>query len=241
MDTLVNSIVVFVLGVVAVAIAGLVAGFSPTLYVAQATRSSKSKVMRQLTFALMMGVLAATIILLILFQTFSLSSLLEIINSTVKALLVSIVFNMVVGLLFVFGGFRYLSTKDSKKAYDTQADIPASQQNRGSIAMFGLGFIKTFVSISGATAIFIGGNIIASATNTFLERIILTSVFLLASVAPFFAVFYFLQNKPDKLQTLINVTKARLVKVNYRGTVGMASIIFGSAIVVFNVMMALFY
>lgn len=241
MDSFVSIIVVFILGIIAVAIAGLVAGFSPTLYIAQATLSSKSKTIRQLTFALMAGVLAATIVLLILFQTFSLNSLLEIINSTVKALLVSVVFNIVVGLLFVFGGLRYLSTSDTQKAYDSEAGVKQVKKYKGNTALFGLGFIKTFLSISGATAIFVGGNIIATASNTYLERIILTAVFLLASIAPFLAVFYFLQRKPDSLQTLINKTKTRLAKVNYRSTVGFAAVILGGAIVIFNVMMALFY
>lgn len=240
MDAIVNIFILFILGIIAVIILGLVAGFSPTLYLAQVTTAAlKKKNNYKTTVSLAAGVVAATVILLVLFQIFSLSSLLDIIDSTVRALLVSVVFNIVVGLLFIFGGLRYLHTSDAKNAYD--ASPKSIKKYKGTSALFGFGFIKTSISISGVTAIFVGGNIIASASGGFLERIILTLIFLAASIAPFFALLYFLDRKPEQLTSIVNKVKIQLSKFNYRTTVGVASVILGGAIVIFNVMMALFY
>lgn len=240
MDGFLSVIILFILGIIAVLILGLIAGFSPTLYVAQITTAAiKNKAHHKTTISLISGVLFATVVLLILFQVFSLSSLLTIIDSTVRALLVSVIFNIVVGLLFIFGGLRYLRTSDTKKAYD--ADPKKFKKYSGSATLFGFGFLKTLTSISGATAIFIGGNIIASTSGVFFERAVLTLVFLVATIAPFLALFLFLQRKPEQLVEVVNKIKSRLSKINYRTTVGVGSVILGGAIVIFNVMMALFY
>ena len=240
MDGFLSTIILLVIGVIAVIILGLIAGFSPTLYIAQITTAAiKKNAYKKTTVSIISGVLVATIVMLILFQTFSLNSLVTIIDSTVRALLVSVVFNIIVGLLFIFGGLRYLHTSDTKKAYD--ADPKKLKKYSGSTALFGFGFLKTLTSISGATAIFIGGNIIASTSGIFFQRIILTLVFLIASIAPFLALYIFLQRKPEQLTSAVNKIKIRLKNINYRTTVGFGSVILGGAIVIFNVMMALFY
>ena len=240
MDGIFSILILFIIGVLAVILLGLAAGFSPTLYIAQvATAALKKKAQYKITISIASGVLAATIILLILFQIFSLSSLLTIIDSTVRALLVSAVFNIIVGLLFIFGGLRYLHTSDVKKAYT--ADSKSIKKYRGTGALFGFGFVKTFLSISGVTAIYIGGNIIASTSVALIERVVFTVVFLAASIAPFFGLLYFLQRKPEQLSSMVDRIKMKLSKLNYRTTVGYGSVILGGAIVIFNVMMALFY
>lgn len=132
-----------------------------------------------------------------------------------------------------------MHTKDSKKAYE--ADTAKIKRYKGFSVTFGLGFAKTFLSISGATAIYVGGNIIASATNTIIEQFLFTSVFLVATLAPFVTVLHLLQRKPELLQTQVNRVKGHLSEMNYRQNVGMAAILFGGAIVIFNAMMALFY
>lgn len=239
MEQLANIIMLLILGVITIVLLGLIAGFSPTLYIAQAASIAKPKSAVRFTLALMSGVLVATITLMILFQIFSLNSLINIIHSTVQALLVSVVFNVLIGAAFIFGGLRYIHTKDTKKAYE--ADTKAVKKYGGFSALLGFGFVKTFLSISGVTAIFIAGNIISSATNIFLERIIFTLVFLAASIAPFLLILYFLQKHPNKLQSWVNSVKIHLGKINYRTTVGVGAIILGGAIVIFNVMIALFY
>lgn len=240
MGELLNLLILFILSVLAVVIAGLVAGFSPTLYIAQATLSSKSQNRRKLTLSLVFGVLSATIILLVLFQIFSLSSLLAIIDSTVRALLVSVLFNIAIGLLFITAGIHYMRTRDTQKAY-SDSSTGFTKKYGGSGALFGLGFIKTFLSVSGLTAIYIGGNIIATTTSITLERIILTGAFLVSSVAPFMFVSYLTQRKPDKLRNVIAKVKQYLEQINYRSTVGFIAVLIGSAIVIFNIIMALFY
>lgn len=239
MTFLVNLLILFVFALIAVAILGLIAGFSPTLYITQVTLSSKSAKLRQYTYFLMAGVLAAVVLLLILFQTLNLGTMIDIIDSTANALLVSVIFNLIIGVLFIIAGIHYIRKKDVDKAYK-----PATQKVKSvgsSSAMFGLGFVKTLVSISGVTAIYIGGNIIGSTASTFVEHIIYTLVFLAATIAPFFAVLRLLQRNPERLTSLVERLKSSLKKFNYRLIIGIIAIILGSAIVIFNVMMTIFY
>lgn len=239
MDELFNLLIVFILTLLTVIALGLVAGFSPTLYVAQATLSSKKATVKSYTMAIMGGVLAAVFVLLLLFQTFNLATIFNLINSTVQALLVSIVFNILVGILFVFGGVKYINQRDVNKAYST--DVKKVKNVTGIGALFAFGFAKTFISISGATAVFIGGNIIASATVSIVDRAIFTAIFLAATIVPFIGMLQLIQRNPERLRKIANYVKTKLARTNYRLVVGVAAVLFGSSIIIINIMMALFY
>lgn len=239
MDALLNLLIVFVLAIIAIVVLGMVAGFSPTLHIAQAAAATKPKDARRYSYALMGGVLVAAILLLSLFQVFNLTTLLKFIDTTINALFVSVFFNVIVGGLFIFAGARYVRSRDTDQAYS--ATSKPSSKITGSSALFGLGFVKTILSVSGVTAIFIAGNIIASASHSFVENIIFTAVFLVASITPFVLVLVLMQRHPEKIEAIVATVKRRLRRMNYRVTVGMAAVLFGSAIIIYNVMIGLFY
>lgn len=253
MDALFSVLTVFVLGIFAVAIAGLVAGFSPTLYIAQAAIVSRStkKGARRYTYLLMAGVLSAVLLLLIFFQTISLATLTTFIDSSVRALTVSVASNAFVALLFIGFGVFYVRTSEqaesltlrpSKSDKKPKKSKVAKAKEAGTLsAAYGLGVGKTFINISGVTAVYVAGNIISSASATILDRLIFTVVFLVATVGPFLWVLYVIDHQPKRLKNIVENIKGRLTKVNYRLTVGIGAILFGVGVLVYNVMMALFY
>jgi hypothetical protein len=217
-------------------ILGLAAGFSPTLYVAQIAMAAKSKHPVTYTVSIMSGVLLAVLVLIILFQTLHLDTLLSFIDTTVNALTVSVIFNVLVGAGFVWGGIWYLNHQHAR-------DIKPAKVHKtgGIISMFGLGFARTFVSVSGVTAAYIAGNIIANVSIGLLERLVYTLVFFSASIVPFFGIIIYMRKNPARLIKMTRQLRALLEKTNYRLIVGVGAIILGSSIVIFNLMMALFY
>ena len=229
----------FILTIIGVALLGLAAGFSPTLYIAQAA-STRSKAAKQRTVALILGVVVAIIVLLSLFQSLTLATLKTVIDSTLHALLFGAISNSIIGLLFILAGVYYIRTQDIHQAY-TPHNESRSKKARSAGAFFGLGFVKTLLSVSGATAVYIAGNLIGTASQVALERIVYTAVFLAAVVAPFIAVFIILRKHPRVIHSSIEKIKNRLEFVNYRLTVGVGAIMFGLAIIAFHSMMALFY
>lgn len=234
---IISALFIFVSALISVSILGLAAGFSPTLYVAQIAMTSKSKHPISYTVALMGGVLFAVLLLIIVFQTLHLDTLLTFIDTTVRAVTVSVIFNMVVGGGFIWGGIWYLRhqhiPKVNKKAKVTHTG--------GTISMFGLGFARTFVSVSGVTATYIAGNIIANVSIGLVEHVVYTLIFFAASIVPFFGIIIFMRKNPDRLIRMTNELRTLLYKTNYRLIVGVGAIILGSSIIIFNLMMALFY
>ena len=107
--------------------------------------------------------------------------------------------------------------------------------------MCSLGFTRTFISVSGVTATYIAGNIIANISIGVVEHIIYTLVFFAASIVPFFGIIIYMQKNPERLIGLTNRLRVLLHKSNYRLIVGVGAIILGGSIVIFNLMMALFY
>ena len=234
---IISALFIFVSTLISVSILGLVAGFSPTLYVAQVAMASKSKHPITYTIALMAGVLLAVLLLIILFQTLHLDTLLSFIDTTVRAVTVSVIFNLLVGAAFIWGGIWYLRhqqiPKVTKKTH--------MKQTGGILSMFGLGFARTLVSVSGVTATYIAGNIIANVSIGIGEHIIYTLIFFAASIVPFFGIIIYMQKNPDRLLQVTEELRQLLHKTNYRLIVGVGAIILGSSIAIFNVMMALFY
>jgi len=229
-------LIVFVSTLIGVSVLGFVAGFSPTLYIAQIAISSKTT--RPLAYAasLMSGVLVAVLVLIILFQTLHLDTLLNFIDTTVRAVTVSVVFNVFVGAAFVFGGIWYLSHQELPKPKPSKA-----KQATGMFSVFGLGFVRTFISISGVTATYFAGNIIASISTGLLERVIYTLCFFVLAIVPFAAIVTAMQKNPKRLLAATHRLQTLLRRFNYRLVVGVGAIILGGSIVFFNIMMALFY
>lgn len=117
---IITFIFVFVSTLISVAILGIAAGFSPTLYVAQIAIAAKSKRPTAYAVSIMGGVLAAILLLIILFQTFHLDTLLRIIDASIKAITVSVIFNLVVGGIFLMGGVWYLRHQEVPQPKSTK-------------------------------------------------------------------------------------------------------------------------
>lgn len=236
MTELLNFIIVFVTSLIALTVLGLAAGFSPTLYIAQVATTSKSKKSNTYPIAIMSGVLIAVLLLTVLFQIIHLDTLLTIIDTTVRAVLVSVIFNMIVGAALIIAGFSYLNHRILPKPKKL-----TPKQAGGVAGIFWLGFVRTFMSISGVTATFIAGNVIADVSFGIFERILYTLIFLAATIVPFALIVVTMRRNPERIDILTNNTRNWLTRFNYRPVVGGAAIIFGTSIIIFNLMMALFY
>lgn len=236
MAELINLVIIFISTIISVSVLGVIAGFSPTLFITQIAITSKSKRERSYTAALMAGVFAAVLLLIILFQVINLDTLLTFIDTTVKALTVSVLFNVVIGASFIYGGIWYL------RHQEIPAPKPSKiKKNGGIAAIFGFGFIRTFLSISGVTATYLAGNIIANVSIEIIERLVYSAMFFAAAVVPFIVINLLMKKNPELLTSLTNRLRGWLRDMNYRLFVGVTAIILGGCIIFFNVMMALFY
>jgi len=233
---LIDSLWLFIGALLAIIVLGIIAGFSPTLYITQIGIATTSKRARSLMVSLMMGVLAGIILLSIFFQFFQLDTLRSFIDSTVNALRVSVIFNLIVGSIFILGGFWYIHKKPNRIKEDRKATLKL-----GYSALITLGFFRTFVSISGATATFLASGIISSGKVDIVTRIILTIIFLAAVVAPFILILITMQRHPKKIQHLMTWFKSQLYKFNYKLVIGAAAIILGSGVLIFNLLSLITY
>lgn len=236
MEDLLYYIVVFIATIISVGVLGLVAGFSPTLYIAQIAAVSKSKRRVAYTLSVAGGVLAAIALLVLLFQTFHLNTLINIIDTTVQAIVVSLVFNILVGTGFIFGGIWYLSHQSLPSPKPGKI-----KKSSGLLGIFGFGFIRTITSISGLTATYLAGNIIGNISMGITERFIYTAIFLATTITPFVIIFEYMKKKPDALAVWVDRVRRLLSRFNYRPVVGAIAIILGASIIIINVMLALFY
>jgi hypothetical protein len=230
-----NYLVVLIGSLVILVLLGLIAGFSPTLYIAQVTVGTKAKKYLGFTAALMTGVLLAIIVLLILFQTFHLNTLISLIDQTVDAIKVSVIFNLIVGLALILGGFYYIRHQKMPRP-----KLPLKKAG-GIVGIFGLGFVRTFISVSGLTATYLAGNLIADVTETIPGRILHSLVFLAATILPFAVIIFFLKKHPDFITTQADRLRALLHRINYRLFMGVAALLLGGCITIFHIMIALFY
>lgn len=238
MTDLINFVIVFVSTLISLVILGLTAGFSPTLYIAQVALASKSSKATMYTVALMSGVVAAALLLIVLFQIIHLDTLLNYLQSTVQALTVSVVLNILVGAALIYGGFHYLHHREIPKAKNETAKLKKAS---GYIGLAGLGFMRTFLSVGGVTATYLAGNVIADASAGLGERVVYTLMFLGVTIVPFGIIIFMIRRKPSRLAGITRATRTLLERINYRLIVGGAAIIFGGAIIIFNSMIALFY
>lgn len=234
---IIYTLVVFISTLISVSILGLVAGFSPTLYVTQVAITSKVKRPVAYATSLMGGVLVAVLLLIILFQVIQLDALVTFIDTTVRAIILSVVFNVAIGVGFIWGGIWYLRHQDVLKGPKPSK----TKKVGGLISVFSLGFVRTFISISGVTATYFAANIIANVSLNFVERLVFTLVFFGAAIVPFIGIVMYMRKSPERILKATEQFRSLLHKVNYRLVVGVGSIILGSCILVFNLMIILFY
>lgn len=229
----IDSLWLLIGAIIAMIILGVIAGFSPTLYVTQVGISTTSKRARSLMIALMAGVLLGIVVLSILFQFFQPSVLHAIIDNAINALFVSIAFNILIGIVFILAGFWYIHKKPNRIEETKKPTIKS-----GYWALISLGFFRTFLSISGATATFLASGILSDQQTGIVNRFILSGVFLAAAVAPFLLILITMRRFPSKISTLLDWFKLNLHRFNYKLIIGVAAILVGSGIVIFNVLKA---
>lgn len=237
MVELIDFVIVFVSTLVSLVVLGVIAGFSPTLYIAQVAVASKTKALSY-SIALMCGVVAAIILLIVLFQVIHLDTLLSFIDTTVRALTVSVIFNILIGVALIYGGFHYLYNRDLQKNKNEKVKLKKAS---GFTGLAGLGFVRTFLSVTGVTATYIAGNVIADVSVGLAERLVYTLIFLVVTIIPFAVIMILINKNPARLNAITEATRTLLERLNYRLVAGVAAIIFGSSIVIFNIMIALFY
>lgn len=228
---IIDSLWTFIGAIIAMIIIGLIAGFSPTLYATQVGISATSKRAQSLMIALMIGVILGIVFLSVFFQFFQVDTLRSIINSTLQAIYVSVVFNIIIGIIFVAGGFWYIHKKPNRIDKDKSVSIKS-----GYGALVSLGFIRTFLSVSGATATFLASSLISGAKGDIITRLILTLVFLAAAIAPFALILVTMRRRPEKIHELLERFKHMLHKFDYKLVIGVAAILVGSGIILFNVL-----
>ncbi|MES2630630.1 MAG: hypothetical protein V4611_01615 [Patescibacteria group bacterium] len=231
---LINILWSFIGAVIAMVILGLIAGFSPTLYATQVGLAAATKRSQPLMISLMIGVLIGIILLSIFFQFFQVETLRLIIDSTLKALYVSVVFNTILGTSFILGGFWYIHKKPNRITKDAKVNAKS-----GYWALISLGFFRTFVSISGATATFLASNLISESKEDIIERLVLTAIFLAAVIAPFALILIVMNRHPERMQDVLAWSKTQLKKINYKLIIGVTAILVGSSIIMFNVLKAI--
>jgi len=231
-----SSLIIFALTLVTISFLGLVAGFSPTLYIAQVSTSSKSKKDTLATGAIMAGVLLAIIVLASLFQTVQLDALLHFIDSTVKALIISIVLNIFVGIGLVVGGIWYI------RAHSQPAlDLPSNKKKRSIPALLGLGFIRTFTSISGVTATYVAASTISGASTSFFQQLIYTLIFVAAAIVPFVGIVILVNKHPARLTQLVSKLQVLVGRFDYHWIIGFIGVVFGVCIIALQLFIGLVF
>lgn len=229
----VDSIWLFICAIIAMVLLGLIAGFSPTLYVTQIGVSTSSKRARALMISLMIGVLLGIILLSVLFQVFQLDSLQALFNSSTNVNYLSSAFNILIAVVFIIGGLWYINNKPNHIS-----NTKGVQTKIGSLGLIGFGFLRTFVSISGATATFLASNVIGDTHVGILSRVLLTIIFLASTIAPFALILITMNRHPENVRLVLAWSKVQLSRFNYKYLIGAAAILIGSAIIIFNILQA---
>lgn len=226
----------FIIAALFVIILGVITGFSPILYITQVAIGTKPKKRMHYTIALTAGIFTAALLLVILFQSLNLDVLLRFIDTSIRALTVSVIFNIIFGLCFIWAGWWYMHARETASQRQK-----AVQHASGYSAIFGLGFIRTFLSISGVIAAYIAATFIAQVSVTLFDQFILTTIFFAATVAPFLGIMQLVKVKPELLNDKIEIVKAKLEQWNYKTVIGTVAIILGWGIVGYNIIIALLY
>jgi len=226
----------FIGGIIVTILLGIVAGFSPTLYITQVGIGLRTKKIIPYMIAIMVGVVGALIALTILFQFFNLNTLLEYLDRSVSVLLVSVIFNMLVGAALIIGGAYYLRHREPKTK---QSSTKATKSSYA--ALVGFGFLRKLISVTGVAVTFIASNVIAEASTKLSTQLLLTAIFLISATLPYIGIAQLVKTNPERLEKIVNYTKQLFNKLNYRSVIGVGAILFGAGIVIFNICMIIFY
>lgn len=232
MQTAIHSFWAAIETVFALTILGLAASFSPTLYVAQAGASAKSRKVLRKAYAPLIGVVIALVLLLVIFQFLHLNTLVAVIGSTASALLVSTAVNVLVGAACIYGGVRLMEGTDNLPR-------PVGGKTSGDTALIWLGFVRTFFSVSGLTATFLGANLIAETKTGLFVQSCLTVFFLIVACTPFLAAAYLALRLPGSVSALFAAAGQMAKRLRYRYYVGVAAVLFGLIIIAAQIVRAL--
>lgn len=204
---------------------GLVTGFSPVLYLAQVAGAAKSHAPEHAMRGLLLGVLFSTIAMGLLFQFFQPSTLAYFFNTTVTPVILSSSFHVLLGLIFIAIGLRALLAKPRIKPISDES--PAT----GAGVLFGAGFAKTLISPSSVLSIFFATQITIHSAGGLVTQIILALIFLVATLAPFIALYILWQKSPEALEIKTNEIVQRLEFIHYRLLIGLITTASGIIII----------
>lgn len=115
----------------------LAASFSPTLYAAQASASSKQHVAYRHAYAPLFGVLNAIVFMLVIFRFLHLDTLVFLLGSVVSALILSSLVAIAVGTACIYGGLRLIMNRNRIRVKRP------SHMAGNSVALMWAGFLRT--------------------------------------------------------------------------------------------------
>lgn len=205
---------------------GLVAGFSPVLYLAQASAAAKSRAPEHAMITLMIGVLASTVLIGLLFLFFHPDTLSYFFEKALGPLLVSSWFHVILGVSFIAMGLWGLSAPPIPKNKK-----PTSSTPNAPWLLFSAGFLKTLLSPSSAVAIFFATQLIVRSEGGLVTQAILVAIFLTGSLLPFAILYGVWKKSPDTIDTSSEVLTQWLQKIHYRELTSLAIVSAGILIV----------
>lgn len=199
------------------------AGFSITLYATQAGIAATPRRSR----ALIAGVAAAIVCMLGLFQLLHVDTLISMLDSTARALAVNAIVNTAVGAACLYGGMRYLTAGQPRT-------VRATPSHTAAYGLIGFAFLRTFVSLSGLTATFIGGNLISEVSPGIGTHLFLTVLFVAAAIAPLAGIAWLARRYPTLTHRVSGMLRTVLRRVPYRTIIGYSAAVFGGVLIVFQ-------
>lgn len=229
MDSVVVSLWFLGETLVTITLLALAASFSPILYLSQAKVASNPQEAHR-TWAIGVGVVGAVGLLLITFQFLSLETLLSLVESTTSALLLNTITYMFVGSVCIYAGLRYRLSTDVDRARPQPSYSPAG--------LVGFGFSKTALSVSGLTATFLAGNLVAHASSGIVTRVLFTAIFLFVSLVPFLWITHLISRDHARITQLVRRTSTYLRSPSYRSRAGSILIAVGVSIIVLRLAIA---
>jgi cytochrome c biogenesis protein CcdA len=197
------------------------------LYVAHASLVSVHASHRRKAIAVILGVLAALVVLLVLFQFLHLETLITFVGSATNAIILNTTANLLVGAACIYGGLYYRRTPARTKDRHTT--------RRHAWGAIGLGLTKTLLSLSGITATFMAGNIISNVSHGFLGHLVLSTLFLVTAIIPFLMLGHLVRRYPKRIQLLIDTADKIVSTQTYRNSISALMICIGCGIVLFGV------
>ncbi len=72
-------------------------------------------------------------------------------------------------------------------------------------------------------------------------RLVLTAVFLAATIAPFALIMVAVNKKPERIESIFTFLKKHTSSPYFRSTLGAIAVIFGAAIILLNVLLTISY